>query len=194
MQLQETIEAGMNDESAMLRVKNGEVQVLDVLFLRHSRPLFSFFYGLSRNPELSEDLVQEVFWRILRYRETFNEKLGFRSWLYRIARNLHADRLRQEIKHSSVNIDTLEERVDHEAPTAFQVVVEKDDRGLLLESLDALASDQREILILARFEGLSFKEIGEILGCNEGTAKVRAFRALQALREQYRLKEGSTSR
>jgi RNA polymerase sigma factor (sigma-70 family) len=194
MQIQDTIRQEMDDEATMLRVKNGEVKELDVLFRRHSKALFGFFYGMSRDSALSEDLVQEVFWRILRYRETYNGQLSFKSWTYRIARNLFIDRLRKQGKRTKVEVDSLEDHPDPEAKTGYQEAVRLDDRARLLEALDSLPEDQKEILVLSRFEGLSFKAVGEILNCSEGAAKVRAFRALQTLRATFLSKEGASSK
>jgi len=194
MQIQETVRLEMDDEVTMLKVKNGDVKELDVLFRRHSKPLFGFFYGMSRDSDLSEDLVQEVFWRILRYRETYKEQLSFKSWIYRIARNLFIDRIRQQGRRTKVEVDVLKEHPDPEAKTGYQELVRLDDRTSLLEALDLLPDDQKEILVLARFKGLSFKAVGEILSCSEGAAKVRAFRALQALRATFLAGEGESSK
>lgn len=190
MQIQGKIIEEMDDLTAMLRVKNGEVKELDVLFRRHSKSLYGFFYGMSRDPELSKDMVQEVFWRILRYRETFDERLGFNSWMYRIARNQFIDRLRTMGRRTQVEIDAIEDHPDPEATTGYQEAVRLDDRDKLLTALDSLPEPQKEILVMARFKGLSFREIGEILDCSEGTAKVRAFRALQALRDAFKSMQG----
>ena len=191
MELQDTISLEMDDEAAMGRVKNGEVKELDVLFRRHSGALFGFFYGMCRNAALSEDLVQEVFWRILRFRETFDETCSFKAWIYRISRNLYIDRVRREKKRTEIPIEYIGEQEDDTVPTGYDAAVHLDDRKRLSAALDALPHEQREILVLARYKGLTFKAIGEILGCSEGTAKVRAFRALQALRTIYFSNSGS---
>jgi len=183
----------MNDEAAMGRVKNGEVKELDVLFRRHSGALYGYFYGMCRNAALSEDLVQEAFWRILRFRETFDENYSFKAWLYRISRNLYIDRMRREKNRTEIAIEYIGEQEDEKAPTGYDAAVNQDDRERLRSALEALPHEQREVLVLARYKGLGFKAVGEILGCSEGTAKVRAFRALQALRTQYFQEKGVSS-
>lgn len=181
----------MDDEAAMSRVKNGEVKELDGLFRQHSGALYGFFYGMCGNTALSEDLVQEVFWRILRFRETFDESQSFKAWIYRISRNLYIDLLRREANRNEVTLEYIDGHEDATAPTAYQEAVKLDDRERLRSALDALPHAKREVLVLSRLKDLSFKAVGEILGCSEGTAKVRAFRALQALRKEYLSREGS---
>jgi RNA polymerase sigma-70 factor (ECF subfamily) len=191
MEFESTIALEMNDESTMSKVKNGEVKKLDLLYRKHSGALFGFFYGMCQDASRSEDLVQEVFWRILRFRNSFNEQLSFKAWIYRIARNLYIDHTRQTKKQVGVELDSIGERMDPEAISPDQESVRKDDRDRLMEALEALPTNQREILVMARFKDLSFRSIGEILGCSEEAAKVRAFRAMQALRKIYLSKEGS---
>ena len=189
MEIRDTMEPEMDDEATMLRVKNGEVKELDVLFRRHSGALFGFFYGMSRDASKSEDLVQEVFWRILRSRESFDEQLSFKGWIFRIARNLYIDRSRQDKAHLFVEMESLEREADSKARSPYQETARKDERDRLLGALEDLTPGQREILVMARFKGMSFRTIGETLGCSEEAAKVRAFRALQALRSLYLSRE-----
>ena len=75
----------------MAAVGAGEVQKLAVLFERHHRGLFRYFVSMNRNREASEDLVQDVFFRMLRYRASYDEKQSFTAWMYQIARNANVD-------------------------------------------------------------------------------------------------------
>src|SRR6201987_3509602 len=79
------------DEDLILQVRNGEVEMLGVLFDRYQAPLFNFYAKMTQNRTVSEDLVQDVFLRILRYRQTYRPSTAFRTWMYQIARNARLD-------------------------------------------------------------------------------------------------------
>jgi len=81
----------VEDEQIMLEVRAGDVSKLEALFERHHRPLFRFFLHLTAQRAMSEDLVQEVFFRILKYRHTYQPEGSFRSWMYQVARHVHQD-------------------------------------------------------------------------------------------------------
>ena len=80
------------DEDLMLQVRNGEAEMLGVLFDRYQAPLFNFYTKMTQDRAMSEDLVQDVFVRILRYRQTYRPGTPFRTWMYQIARNARLDR------------------------------------------------------------------------------------------------------
>src|SRR5690348_11487914 len=88
--LSQDLEA-LTDNALMLRVRDGETDTLGLLFERYKRPLYGFFYGMNRDSELSEDLVQNVFFRILKYRYLFRGEGDFKTWMFHIARNVNND-------------------------------------------------------------------------------------------------------
>ena len=83
--------SSVSDDALMLDVSNGQVGKLGVLFDRNHRKLFDFFIRMTRSREVSEDLVQDVFFRILKYRATFRAGSRFTTWMYHIARNARID-------------------------------------------------------------------------------------------------------
>ena len=85
----------MTDNQVMLDVREGKVEKLAILFERHHVALFNFFLRLTGNRAASEDLVQDVFTRILKYRATYMGEDRFTVWMYKIARNAHIDSLAQ---------------------------------------------------------------------------------------------------
>src|SRR5438105_5514891 len=84
------------DEELMLYVRNGVPEMLGVLFERYHVPLFNFFYRLTGNRMASEDLVQDAFYRILKYRQSYKPGSPFRTWMYQIARNARADQFHRQ--------------------------------------------------------------------------------------------------
>ena len=86
----------ISDNQLMEDVKTGKVEKLAVLFEKYHVQLFNFFLRLTGNRGVSEDLVQDVFMRILKYRKTYRGQSKFTVWMYQIARNAHIDHLRKK--------------------------------------------------------------------------------------------------
>jgi RNA polymerase sigma factor (sigma-70 family) len=167
------------DEDVMLQVRNGEVQMLGVLFDRYQAPLFNFYSKMTKDRTVSEDLVQEVFLRILRYRQTFRPGTQFRTWMYQIARNTRLDQVRKVRPETPFVAEPI-------APISLSDSAQRQQESMLLQhALMQLPEDKREILVLSRFQELKYEDIARLLGCEVGAVKVRVHRALQQLREIY---------
>jgi RNA polymerase sigma factor (sigma-70 family) len=167
------------DDLLMVGVQQGRVSLLGVLFERHQRALFNFFLRLTGNRETSDDLVQEVFLRMLRYRGSYRPHSQFRTWMYHLARNVHIDRFRAS--RGEVGLVEIPEPADP-AEGVTDLMQRTSEATLLRRALLKLPVDKREVLVLSRFHGLSYAEVGEALGCEVGAVKVRVFRAMQQLR------------
>ncbi len=172
----------------MFRVKEGRIDQLGFLFERYHVKVYNYFVMLTRDRSLSEDLTQEVFLRILRFRHTFKGKGSFASWMFRIARNVGIDFFRKN--KSTGSLDELSVDVKDDNPTPFEESVHKDQINLLQRALDRLAKHHREVLVLARFENLPLKDVARILNCPVNTAKVRVHRAVKELGAIYAELEG----
>ena len=170
----------------MLQVRDGEVEKLGVLFERHQRMLFNFFVRLTNDRELSEDLVQEVFFRMLKYRHTFQPENQFRSWMFQIARNAHFDASRKRQREARLNSPVSGEEMVAPEPTPDQRAGRQQEIRLLQRALARLPLEKREVLLLSRVQDLNYNEVAEILGCDPGTVKVRVHRALKELRDIFR--------
>jgi len=172
------------DSNIMEMVKNGDTGKLAILFERYHIRLFNFFLRLSGGKrEQSEDLVQEVFIRILKYRGTYDHRNLFVVWLYRISRNVFNDHLRK-IKPEYENEDAIA-RAASPVPGPEEQLEKGDLEEKLSEALWKLPADKREILIMSKFEKLKCREIAEILNCRTGAVKVRIFRSLKELEKKY---------
>jgi len=177
----------MSDEELMSQVRNGIGEMLGVLFERYHVPLFNFYLRLTGDRPMSEDLVQEVFFRILKYRHSYRTDTGFRAWMYQIARNVRFDHLRKRRPETSWE-PSMSPAVEP-ADTAQQ----SQESALLHRALLHLGEDKREVLVLSRFQDLKYEEIALLLGCEVGTVKTRVHRALQDLRQIFHLLEGGKS-
>lgn len=171
----------------MAQVGGGDVAKMAVLFERHHRPLFRYFVSMNRNRELSEDLVQDVFFRMLRYRASYDSNQSFTAWMYQIARNASVDQA-QKRRGEVVGIDEFDDRRPEpvsDAPGPAEAAERQQDIALLRRALDRLPEDKREILVLSRFQNMKYEEIATVLGCEVGAVKTRVFRAVRALEQIY---------
>ncbi|PAW62057.1 MAG: hypothetical protein B9S34_15840 [Opitutia bacterium Tous-C1TDCM] len=169
----------------MLAVRDGELDALGELFERHHGRLFGYLAKLTGDRSAAEDITQIVFQRMLKYRHTYRDDGSFTAWMYHLARRCAADHGRKaQAAPQATDPATLHDHVD-EAPHAGLRAAARDDHALLHAALARLDRDDREVLLLARFQELSFAEISGILECSVGAAKVRAHRALRQLRDLY---------
>lgn len=164
----------------MRAIAAGDQDAFAVLIRRHQMPLLNFFRRLGANTE-SEDLVQDVFLRLYRYRDRYIHNAKFTTFLYTLARHVWADRWRKLQR-----ILRIEERAKQELPSETD-----GNLGKLRDELDArhalsmLPDKLRIVLVMNIYQGLRYNEISEVLGIPEGTVKSRVFLALKQLREIY---------
>lgn len=183
-----------SDHALMLAVRDGELDALGELFERHHGPLFGYLVKHTGDRTAAEDVAQTVFQRMLKYRHTYRDDGSFTAWMYHLARRCAADHFRKAnaAPHATDPAD-LNEHAD-ETPHAAHLATTRDDHALLQTALARLDRDDREVLLLARFQELSFAEIAGILECSVGAARVRAHRALRELRDIYfRLQKESSA-
>lgn len=170
-----------SDNALMLKVKDGDLDKLGLLFERYNQRLYRFFYRMTHRKDVSEDLVQNVFERILKYRKSYTNGGSFSTWIFQIARNLQIDHYRGSKNKKEiddyVNWDQLRgDDLQSEEPNPND-----NELKLLQKALDQLDDIKKQTLVLSRFEGFKYKEIAEIMNCTESAVKVRIFRALNEL-------------
>lgn len=168
-----------SDDAVMCRVQAGELQALALLFERHQTPLLSYFLRVGAVRAAAEDLVQDVFVRILKYRATYRPGSRFATWMYSIARNARLNHLHKQRGETEWDDTYAPPVLPGDGAQAEQ------ERVLLERALARLPEDKREILVLARYQEMKYEDIGALLGCETNTVKVRVHRALQELREHY---------
>jgi len=173
----------VTDNLLMEDVRDGKVEKLAILFERHNVALFNYFLRLTGSRPGSEDLVQDVFTRILKYRATYLGEDKFTVWMYKIARNAHIDFLRRQ--KATV---PLEDQYD-EAQSAELVPEERMEKqqeaALISRALKKLSPKKQEIILLSRFQNLKYREIAELMECPVGTVKGMVHRAVRELGEIY---------
>lgn len=179
-----------SDNSLMEDVKDGRVEKLAVLFEKHHVSLYNFFIRLTGNRNTSEDLVQEVFMRMLKYRATYQGRSKFSLWMYQIARNAHIDYLRKK-KNTLPLDDQWTDPITIEASPAEKLEGGQEVR-ILRQALAQLPLKKREVLILSRYQNLKYKEIAELMDCRIGTVKAHVHRAIKDLGKIYLELQGGT--
>ena len=172
----------VSDEQLIEWVANGDASCLGTLFERHNKGVYWFCLQMTRNPEHAEDVVQEVFIKVLRKAGTFRHQGTFKAWLFNIARTTTLDYFRNNKRHTNMMpLDEYAETrlVDHQS--AEQVTAGAQKIKLLEKALAMLPAMFQEVIWLGRFEFGTFEELGQALGCKTGTARVRMHRAMQQL-------------
>jgi RNA polymerase sigma-70 factor, ECF subfamily len=176
-----------SDEKLMQRAGRGDLAAFGALFDRHHAAVHAFLSRFLGDATLAEDVVQEVFLRVWRYRESFDATQRFAAWLYGIARRTALTEVGRAHRRE-LSLDELPAE-DREAAELSGGGSGGDDRVRELalrdqvnEALQALPPEQRACLVLREYEERSYQEIAAIVGCTPENARVLAFRARRALR------------
>jgi RNA polymerase sigma-70 factor (ECF subfamily) len=174
----------VTDNLLMEDVRSGKVEKLAILFERHHVALFNYFLRLTGNRPVSEDLVQEVFTRILKYRATYRGEDRFAVWMYKIARNAHIDFLRRQ--KETVPLDDQFEEAQSADLVPEERVERQQEAALISRALKRLSPRKQEVILLSRFQNLKYREIAELMECPVGTVKGMVHRAVQELGDIYK--------
>lgn len=168
----------------MLRVKQGEVHLMGSLFIRHGRGMFTYFIRNTGSRADSEDLLQTLFERMIKYRKTYRGDAKFSTWMYQIASNLLIDYTKKKEKKLQKLKGFGKEKEKNDITHPLSITDDKAIQNEILEqALSRLPTDQREVLILGKYQGLRYKEVAKIMDCSEGAVKVRIYRAINELKE-----------
>jgi RNA polymerase sigma-70 factor (ECF subfamily) len=167
----------------MIQVRDGELHKLALLFERHHVALYNYYVRQTSDRDLSEDFVQEVFLRIMKYRHTFRGEGEFLPWMYHIARNVQIDHARKWGRETKFDEETHDQPGDDPLPEEH--VEQLQNVGMLQKALAKLSPEKREVLVLSRYQEMKYAAIAELLGCTVEVVKVRVHRAMNDLRKYY---------
>ncbi|MEQ9562858.1 MAG: sigma-70 family RNA polymerase sigma factor [Woeseiaceae bacterium] len=176
----------VTDEQLIQWVADGDPSCLATLFERHHRAVYQYLMQMLRDRALCEDLVQDVFLKVLRKAGRFRGEGTFKGWLFNIARNIAFDHVRKAKRQDADALDeeTMEPQIaDHRS--AEQDAAGKQKVKLVLQAMARLPAAVQEVIWLGRFEFDSYEELGQALCCNAGTARVRMHRAMEQLKSTY---------
>jgi RNA polymerase sigma-70 factor (ECF subfamily) len=175
-----------SDEDLVGAFQSGDIAAFDQLVSRWDRRIQGVLYRFVGNHEEARDLSQEAFLRAYRSLGTFKHEARFSSWLYQIALNAARDRLRRRRRHPDVSLDEVQDGADpalrDARPSAFDLMESSDLARAVKAAVKSLPDEQREVVVLKEYEGLTFPEIAETLGVPLSTVKTRLYRGLGQLR------------
>ncbi|MEQ6125016.1 RNA polymerase sigma factor [Pseudotenacibaculum sp. MALMAid0570] len=168
------------DEQIMIEVSKGDLDQLRHLFDRYHLRIYNFFQKMVRNQAVSEDLTQDVFAKVIRYRSSYNQG-NFASWIFTIARNIFSTYYQKQKKERSHMIN------DDMTDSGEILITESNEEELshLQRALLMLSNSDRELIVMHRFQEIKYSQIAEIMGSSEGAVKVKVHRALKKLKEVY---------
>jgi RNA polymerase sigma-70 factor (ECF subfamily) len=185
----------LSDAEVMLRVSAGEDAGFTYLLEKYRRPIVSFMFRMVRNQAVAEELAQEVFLRVYRSRESYRAEAKFTTWLYRIATNLgvnYARDNRYERAAQNVYLDQADPEtgttpdVADSRPTIELEMVKDERMQAIRDHVLALPERQRAAVLMHKYQGMDYKQIGEVLKLSESATKSLLFRAYQTLREKLK--------
>jgi RNA polymerase sigma-70 factor (ECF subfamily) len=179
----------------MLRVASGDEDGFTYLARKYHRPMIHFLFRMVGNQAIAEELAQEVFLRVYRARESYRAEARFTTWLYRIATNLavnHARDTKHERTAQTVYLDQPDEEtgtspdVADDEPTVEERLVRDERMAAIRQHVMALPERQRMAVLMHKYQGMDYKQIGEVLKLSESATKSLLFRAYQTLREKLK--------
>lgn len=163
-------------------VKLGKLNFMEMLFMRYQKQLYNYFLKCTLDQDESQDLTQNTFIRVMKYRNSYKADRGFRVWLFQIARNLLKDYYRvaklQRERFSPQDLmpDPVNEEADNEQ-------LEQEEK--LHRALERLPPEKRELLVMGKFQGMKYDEIARIRDMSVGAVKVQIHRIIADLRKIY---------
>jgi len=184
-----------SDAAVMLRVAAGDEAGFNYLVGKYHRAMISFLYRMVHNQAVAEELAQEVFLRVYRSRESYRAEAKFTTWLYRIATNLavnHARDTKYERSAQNVYLDAPDEEsgttpdVADSTPTVEQTILRDERMAAIRARVMELPERQRMAVLMHKYQGMDYKQIGDVLKLSESATKSLLFRAYQTLREKLK--------
>ena len=168
----------------ILRCRAGDRDALSELINRYYRRLRYFISHLSDSLEMTEDIFQDTWLRVIRKMHTLRNVESFTTWLYRIARNTAYQQLRRKKRSCELHGNIVPP--DEQTSVAFSPA----DAARIHDGLKKLHPAHREVLVLRFLEQMSYQQVAEILGCNLNTVKSRIHYAKLALRKEMEARNG----
>ena len=173
----------LSDQELMRIVQAGDFSPATEIYDRYSSRIYNFAYRFLRNSEAAEDATQEVFVKMLKHANQFHGDAKLSTWLFSITANWCRDYLRKSDNKAKESDDVL---IQIPAPSELapdRNLERRQNEQRVQRALGALTPEQREAILLSRYQGLSYAEIAQISGCSEGAVKTRVFRAMETLKK-----------
>ena len=177
-----------SDEQLMRRAQEGDRQAFSILYERYNAAVLSYLFRMLGNMDDVEAIGQEVFLRAFRFAPTYKYPQKLSTWLFTITRNLAINHARKRKRSpiramTELNLDGSEENGDayQVAAKATNDVEKREEIGRILEALDDLPHDQKEVIMMGIFQDMSYAEMEEVTGTKAVTLRSRMFHGLRRL-------------
>ena len=184
-----------SDAAVMLRVAAGDEAAFNYLVGKYHRAMINFLYRMVHTQAVAEELAQEVFLRVYRSRESYRAEAKFTTWLYRIATNLavnHARDTKHERSAQNIYLDAPDEEtgttpdVADDEPNVEQRLMRDERMAAIRSHVMALPERQRMAVLMHKYQGMDYRQIGDVLKLSESATKSLLFRAYQTLRDKLK--------
>lgn len=184
----------LSDQELMKLLQEGDLSPAGEIFDRYSARIYNFAYRFLRSPEAAEDATQEVFVKMIRYAKQFHGDAKLSTWLFSITANHCRDHLRKADNRPKEPEETLLSIADTSENSPDRSIEIRENEVRVRNALQMLTPEQREAILLSRYQGLSYAEIARIAGCSEGAVKTRVFRAMETLKKVLSSEEAGGDR
>jgi RNA polymerase sigma-70 factor (ECF subfamily) len=182
-----------SDEELLRRFNEGDAEAFESLMRRYERPLYNFILRSVRRRDRADELLQDVFMKVVQRSGDFKGNSKLSTWIYTIARNLCIDHSRKMVfrRHKSLDAPgrtddaeegpTLLDRTAADSPDVDRAAIARDLQERIAAAVEELPEEQKEVFLMRQVQGLPFKEIAEVVGVPENTVKSRMRYALERL-------------
>src|SRR5690349_12031349 len=179
----------LSDQELMRIVQSGDYSPASEIYDRYSGRIYNFAFRFLKNSEAAEDATQEVFVKMLKHANQFQGDAKLSTWLFSITANWCRDHLRKADNKAKETDDVLVQLPAPSEHAPDRNLERRENEQRVRRALEALTPEQREAILLSRYQGLSYAEIAQIAGCSEGAVKTRVFRAMETLKKALTAEE-----
>jgi RNA polymerase sigma-70 factor (ECF subfamily) len=184
----------ISSEDLMIRIAEGDADAFEILVSRHQASVLNLIYRFIGNRTQAKDLAQEVFIRVWQAAKTYKPEAKFTTWIYRITANLCFNELKSARRKKWFSFGhsddqhggTIEETLSDRAPSAEDLLLERERSRQISDALQSLPDNQRLALVLKRYDELSYQEIAQIIGCSVSAVESLLVRAKRTLQEKLK--------
>lgn len=174
-----------SDIELMMRVKSGDDGAFTELMRRHYKSIMNYIYRFTNDRGDSEDLAQEVFLRVYRSVKEYKPQAKFSTWLYKIATNVCLTEIKVKGRMVNLSLDEIQENKgdlgDSNSPSGYDLINRRDIKDSIFEALNSIPEKERTSIILCKYEGLSYDEVADVIGCTVGAVKTYIHRGRMKL-------------
>ena len=177
----------LSDWELVKKCQAGEMSAFEDLVSRYHQKVYMVILGMLRNRDDALEVAQETFFRAFRKINSFQGGSSFYTWIYRIAVNISIDTQRRYKRNPldfRESMDGVMEAQNEVAKDPFADMHDRELREKLTKAINDLTPEHKAVIVLRTIEGLSYKDIGEILGCSEGTVMSRLHYARKKLKDK----------